>query len=447
MGRLGMHVSELSTKLIEKAVKEGFDEVATLVTKINSVMAKIANSEPTVIQQWVTISVNLYLTKSRRIFVVSLEPRSLEELDKPIKELIALAGKVIESPFYAPLPKVEKVEPLNMVDKSVIDYMDKMDQLVGLLLEASYRERIDSVAGMVKLSYVKRALSTSTSINAVEEKTSMTSYIRAFAGDGSGQWSFTSTKVDTKGLEYMALTAARFANESKGRIDIEPGYYDVILSPMVFGNLINYVCRMASAFSVLMGTSIFMKRSVGEEVASNILNVYDVPRDTELPNFVGFDDEGVKTYNKPVIENGVLKTLLHNTKTAYIMKSTTTGNAGWIAPHPWNIHVSPGDSSFNEMVSEVKKGLIITNNWYTRLQNYVEGEFSTIARDAIFLIENGRITRSVNRVRIADKLLNILKNIDLIGKDLYNIHWWEVGIPTRSPYILVRNIRITKHVI
>jgi PmbA protein len=155
----------------------------------------------------------------------------------------------------------------------------------------------------------------------------------------------------------------------------------------------------------------------------------------------------VKTYNKPIIENGLLKTLLHNTKTAFIMKTSTTGNAGWIMPHPWNIRISPGDSTFEEMVSEIKRGLIITNNWYTRLQNYVEGEFSTIARDAIFLVENGRIIKPVNRVRIADKFPVLLKNIDLLSKDLFDIHWWEVGIPTKSPYVLVRNVRITKHVV
>jgi len=442
-----IHTSEFSIKLVEKALREGFDEVAALVVKTDNVMAKIANSEPAVIQHWITTSINLYLTKDKRIFVVSLEPRSLEELDKSVKELVQISGKVVESPFYAPLPKVEKIEPFNTVDKSVIEYMDKIDQLVEILLEASHRERIDSVAGMVELSHVEKVLATSTSVSATEEKTMLTSYLRAFADDGSGQWSFTSTKVDTKGLESMALTAARFASESKSRVDIEPGYYDVILSPMVFGNLVNYICRMASAFSVLMGTSIFMKKAVGEEVASKILSIYDTPRDHELPNSAGFDDEGVKTYNKPIIENGLLKTLLHNTKTAFIMKTSTTGNAGWITPHPWNIRISPGDSTFEEMVSEIKRGLIITNNWYTRLQNYVEGEFSTIARDAIFLVENGRIIKPVNRVRIADKFPVLLKNIDLLSKDLFDIHWWEVGIPTKSPYVLVRNVRITKHVV
>ncbi|MEM4789326.1 MAG: TldD/PmbA family protein [Ignisphaera sp.] len=442
-----IQLQELSQKIVERALREGFSEAASLIRSRVNVMAKIANSELSVVQRWRTLTVDLYLAKDKRIFVLSLEPSNIEEVEKSIKDLMNIAGKVVESPFYAPLPKVEKVEPLNVVDRSVIEYMDKVDQIVETLIEVSHRENIDNIAGMVELGFEEKALSTSADVNALEQKTWLTGYIRAFASDGSGQWSYTSTKANIKGLENAAIIASRFAIESKGRVDIEPGYYDVILTPMVFGNLVNYLCRMSSAFSVLMGTSIFMKKAIGEKVASDKFSIYDIPKDTELPNATGIDDEGIGTYDKPIIENGVLKSLLHNTKTAQMMNTNTTGNAGWIAPHPWNILVVAGDATEDEMIASVRKGLLINNNWYTRMQNYVEGEFSTIARDAILLIENGRIVKPVNRVRIADTFNNVLKNIDMVGKELYNIQWWEVRTPTKAPYILIRNTRITKHVV
>ena len=97
------------------------------------------------------------------------------------------------------------------------------------------------------------------------------------------------------------------------------------------------------------------------------------------------------------------------------------------------------------MVAEARRGLLITNNWYTRLQNYVEGDFSTIARDAVFLIENGRIAKAVGRIRIADRLTNLLNSVDIVGRELYKIQWWEVEIPCKVPYVLARNIRTSKH--
>ncbi|MEM1609105.1 MAG: metallopeptidase TldD-related protein, partial [Ignisphaera sp.] len=183
----------------------------------------------------------------------------------------------------------------------------------------------------------------------------------------------------------------------------------------------------------------------GDRIASEHLTILDEPRNRELPSYRSFDDEALETFNKPIIESGTLKTFLHNTKTARLLGASSTANAGWISPRPWNIVVRPGDATLDEMVSEVRRGILVTNNWYTRLQNYVEGIFSTVARDAIFYIENGRIARPVTKIRIADKLSNILNNIEMVGRELYRIQWWEVSTPSKVPFVLVRNINISKH--
>jgi hypothetical protein len=52
-----IHTSEFSIKLVEKALREGFDEVAALVVKTDNVMAKIANSEPC---SYSTLDNNIY---------------------------------------------------------------------------------------------------------------------------------------------------------------------------------------------------------------------------------------------------------------------------------------------------------------------------------------------------------------------------------------------------
>ncbi|MEM1542020.1 MAG: TldD/PmbA family protein [Ignisphaera sp.] len=440
-------VHDLSVELTEKALREGFDEAIAIVTKRSTVMTKLANSEISVIQRWNTLGIDLYLAKDRRIIILSLEPSRAEDIDKSIKDLLSIAPKILESQLYAPLPQLESIEPLNVVDTLVIEAMDRIDDIAEQVIEVSHRERIDSVAGMIQLNYTERSLSSSKGASATERKTSTTTYVRAFSGQGSGQWCHTSTKLDLNNIREVALIASRFAVDSRNKREIEPDRYDIILSPMVFGNLLNYIVDMASAFSVMMGASIFMNRAIGDKVASENLTIHDVPRDIELPGATGFDDEAMKTFNKPVIEKGKLKTLLHNTKTATIMKARSTGNAGWIQPRPWSIAVKSGDATVDEMIANVHKGLVITNNWYTRLQNYVEGTFSTIARDAIFLIENNRVVGAVNKIRIADNLNNLLSNIDMIGRDLYSMQWWEIGTPVRAPYVLVRNIRTSKHFI
>ena len=85
------------------------------------------------------------------------------------------------------------------------------------------------------------------------------------------------------------------------------------------------------------------------------------------------------------------------------------------------------------------------NTWYTRFQNYVKGDFSTIPRDSIFLIENGEIKQSLKDVRLSDNALNLLNNIAGISKERKHVHWWrEANPPSLAPYLLIKNVHITK---
>ncbi len=154
-----------------------------------------------------------------------------------------------------------------------------------------------------------------------------------------------------------------------------------------------------------------LKNRVGDKVASDKLNVYDCPRDSTLLSVKSFDHEGLETFNKP------------NIKTAKALNTVSTANAGWILSIPWNIYVVPGSIKIDDMIKDMDGGILITNNWRTRLQNYVEGMFSIIARDAIFYIENRNLI-PITKIRIVDTFLRILNNIEMIGKELYSIQWW-----------------------
>ena len=146
------------------------------------------------------------------------------------------------------------------------------------------------------------------------------------------------------------------------------------------------------------------------------------------------------------MENGTIKTFLHNTSTAKRHNTKTTANAGLIAPEPTNLIVEPGKYRKEEMIERIKHGLYITNLWYTRFQNYKTGDFSTIPRDGIFFIRNGRISYPVRNMRISENIMRIMGNIEAVGKVPEQVRGWEVETPVITPPILVKNIRITKPV-
>jgi PmbA protein len=200
---------------------------------------------------------------------------------------------------------------------------------------------------------------------------------------------------------------------------------------------------MTSAYNVMTQTSIFVDK-LGQKVAPDTVSMRDTPASYSVSNRV-FDDEGVSVKENVLIDKGVLKTYLHNTSTAKIFKTETTGNAGLVSPAPWNIELDAGDMSKDEIFREVKRGLYLTNTWYSRFQNYVTGDFSTIPRDGIFLIEKGRIKQSWKNIRLSDNALRMLNSIAGISKERQHVHWWiEADPPSLAPYLLIKDVQITR---
>jgi PmbA protein len=442
---LAYEVLAAGSRLIEKAKARGFSESAITAQVYESAMAKFANNRVTVVQSWSTIRVTVYLSAGRKIYVTELTPSSADEIVRVPDEAARIVTRLQDSEIYAPLPKPDGKPLPGLASISVIKGMDHVAEYADLLVSSALTVASSSkAAGMVELEHGYRIVATSAGAELLEEYTSVEAYIRTLVDEASGHWAYTSTAVDDRELRAAGEVAASYALQARTRVSVEPGVYDAILSPLVVGNLIGDVAWMASALAVLMGVSIFSRYGVGSKIGSELVTIIDDPHDVELPGATGFDDEGVATMRKPVIEKGVVRTLLHNTKTAEAMKAKTTGNAGLITPSPWNVVVSPGDSKLEEMIAEVKRGLLVLNNWYTRFQNYVEGVFSTVTRDALLYIEGGEVKGGTSRLRIADTIPNLLSHVKLVGKDVYKVKWWEIPFPTKAPYMLVHGLRFTK---
>jgi len=106
--------------------------------------------------------------------------------------------------------------------------------------------------------------------------------------------------------------------------------------------------------------------------------------------------------------------------------------------------LEPGEMSKDEILEEAGDGLYISNNWYTRFQNYRQGDFSTIPRDAMFQIQNGRLGSPVKGLRVSDNMIRILSSIRDVSKERKWIRWWEVDIPTYLGHFLVDQVGITR---
>ena len=103
--------------------------------------------------------------------------------------------------------------------------------------------------------------------------------------------------------------------------------------------------------------------------------------------------------------------------------------------------------SRDELLEEMRDGIIVTNVWYSRFQNYSTGDYSTIPRDAILLVRKGEIVSSVKGVRISDNMERMLKGVSALGKVQKQVFWWEMdmgGMPTFVPDMMIEKVNVTK---
>lgn len=245
--------------------------------------------------------------------------------------------------------------------------------------------------------------------------------------------------------EIIAEEAVKEALDFIGGAPVNSGDYKIVLRNDISASLLATFSGAFSADNAQKGLSL-LKGRVGEQIASTIVNVVDNPH---LKNGLAsshFDAEGVATYKKNVIDNGTLKTLLYNLRTAAKDGVKTTGNAskGSIASpvgiSPSNFYIENGVVDFNSMLESVGNGLYITELAGLHSgANGVTGDFSLAAKG--FIIENGKISRPVEQITVAGNYFKLLGDIELIADDLkFSLGGGNANYG--SPSVFVKNLAV-----
>lgn len=430
-------------EIVTKAKKLGADEVVAKTTFGKYRQVRFSNNQVDITVAWNDYVTDVALAWKKR--VVATQIHDFKDIDASIKQLLGLAKVSAENPMFGGFAKGKFRYPKSKADGKLED-LGSPTELVFEAISAAKKEigpKIDS-GGILFTKFEDVYLVSSEGPVGFDSRSAIELSIRAFAEqEASGHGVECSSTLKGFKPARAGAKAGEIAKLAKNPKTGDEGAYDVIFDPLILGSSLGVWGGMVSAFNVMIQMSVFMDK-IGKKVAPEIVTLKDNPAAYSMSNRV-FDDEGVPTKENVFIDKGVLKTYLHNASTAKMFKTKTTGNAGLVAPNPWNIEMEAGDMSKDELFGEVKKGLYLTNTWYTRFQNYAKGDFSTIPRDGIFLVEKGEIKKSLKDLRVSDNTLTMLGNIAAISKERQHVHWWgEADPPSLSPYVLIKNVHMTK---
>lgn len=188
--------------------------------------------------------------------------------------------------------------------------------------------------------------------------------------------------------------------------------YKAVLNPSVTASLIGFFVSNAIADEVQKNTSLF-KGKLHQQVASRKVTIEERPLDKN-PFFRYFDDEGVATFNKKIIDKGTLSTYLYNLATAKKDGVQSTGNgyrgSGKVGTSTANIVLKPGKKSEEELFAMVQEGIYITDvEGLHAGMNPQSGNFSLQAKG--YLIEGGKRGAPVCLITVAGNLFQLFKDI------------------------------------
>ena len=242
----------------------------------------------------------------------------------------------------------------------------------------------------------------------------------------------------TTAVAFDAIDAATLAADAAAKLTraepgtIEPGEYAVVLDHAAVATLLDFLGTLAFNGLAHVEARGALHGSIGERVAAASVNLADsTPVAGTLPR--GFDAEGVPKRELVLIEDGIARCVVHDTRSAALAGTTSTGHAlapggAPDGPEPTNLVLAGGDAaSLAELCAPIERGLFVTRLWYVNPVQPRHALLTGTTRDGTFLIEDGVITRPLRDVRFTDSALRILAAVEqlsaarrLVGEaDLY----------------------------
>jgi len=254
----------------------------------------------------------------------------------------------------------------------------------------------------------------------------------------------TATAKDFSAFDGRALaeTASEKAILSRDPVEIPPGKYLTLLEPPAVAELLaflNYIGFGARAFQE--GSS-FMSGKIGKRITGDKITVVD---DVNHPDTLGFrfDAEGVPTNEVTLIEKGTARNVVYDSYYAHKEGKPSTGHAieqpNPYGPYARNLRLLPGESTREDMLASIDKGILITRLWYTRLVDPDKTLVTGMTRDGTFLVENGKISKGIKNMRYTANILETLANAIMISGE-QSLQWFGGSI---VPSLLVRDFNFT----
>ena len=415
MAAIGVLSREQAQAIVERAVKlSKADAVRVSVNSSRETNLRFADNQMSTSGVTTNSTIRIQSVFGKRKASVVTNDRSDEGLRRAVEQSEALARLAPEDPEYLGELPPQTYAPVNAWFDRTADLSAEDRAKAAMTALAPARAAKDlTVAGFIICNANASAIGNSAGLFAYHRGTSANYTLTARTTDGTGSGWVGSESNDWSAIDFQSVAdrAIDKARRSRNPVGIEPGRYTVIFEPEATANLVSLMGGAFQARSADEGRSAFSKAGggtrLGEKIVDERVTLLTDPAD---PLILGspFDGEGMPTGKQTWVQNGVLNSLAYNRFWANKQGKAATGGAQ-------SLRMASGKDTIESMIASTTRGVLVTRLWYLRPLDARTLMYTGLTRDGTFLIENGKIARSIKNFRFNDSPLFMLNNLEGVG--------------------------------
>jgi PmbA protein len=402
---------DLAERALSYATRAGATEAEALVLAEDAALTRFANSQIHQNVAETNITINLRFVAGKRVGVASSDRTDDEGLGRLAERAATIARVVEELADWAGLPEPTQVD-------------DVAGAYATATANATPEFRADGTRAVIAAADAAGvnaygSFSTGTDTTAIANSKgvrvaatrSSSQLLTVSMGPNGGTGYAEQAAVDATAIDASAIgrEAAEKARATANAVAIEAGDYPVVLEEYAVVDLLDMLGYLGfSALAVQEGRSFFEE---GRRIGRELVSIADDGHDPAgFP--MSFDYEGVAKQRVTLLDEGVCRSVVHDTQTAARAGVASTGH-GLPAPNPWgpfplNMVMAAGDTSRDDLIADLDRGLLVTRFHYTNPVHPKLAIITGMTRDGTFLVEGGRIVGPVRNLRFTQSYLEAL---------------------------------------
>lgn len=365
------------------------------------------------------IGVGIWMKLGKRHAAASANQTTDDAVKALAERALTMAKLSPEDPESMPLLPPQKYLPSPPAYDEAVARMDATARASVASRACAMGDESDTwIAGLFEREMRAHVLRTSSGIAAAHRGTAVSYSTTARTKDGTGSgWggreAWRATELDDRVVSQTAIDKARASAHPK---PLPPGRYTVVLEPAAVQEMLSFLIGAMDQRSADEGRSFFSNK-VGEKLFPDAITLTSDPTSADTPHAT-FDREGVALAPQKWIEGGRVKQLEMTRYWASKQAKQPTGDQSVF-------ELAGGDAaSVDALVRGVRRGLLVTRFWYTRMLEPQTVMLTGLTRDGVFLIEDGKVTQPVRNFRYNESPVNVLKNADAMTRETFRLRAW-----------------------